>query len=225
MISKKKTAFLLCAFLLALSLFTGCSKSESGVLMDLSSINTEKLPISTIQASLIYDPDDPRETVGVADYVFAGKVVNAEGTEYRHVVPMEDENGNVVETGIPYTHYTVQVIENLKGTLQTGEPIKLVKSGGIEQDQKSLCLYENDVLPRAGNTYIFRAYTQEDGSLLVSGPVSNIPLSAKTSSEIAESQEYQKYEDAVKHQIIPESAKNDPGTAVSIYDAKAKRTE
>lgn len=222
MISKKKTAFLLCAFLLAVSLFTGCRKSESGVLTDLSGIDPAKLPVSTIQSSLIYDPDDPREAVGAADYVFAGKVVKVEGTEYRYVVPMEDENGNTVETGVPYTHYTVQVMENLKGALQTDEPIPLVKSGGIEQDQKYLCLYENDVLPEAGNIYMFRAYTQEDGSLLISGPASNIPISAKTSSGIVKSQEYQKYEDTVKHPIIPESVKNDPASAVSIYDKKAK---
>lgn len=222
MISKKKTAFLLCAFLLAVSLFTGCSKSESGVLTDLSGIDPAKLPVSTIQSSLIYDPDDLREAVGAADYVFAGKVVKVEGTEYRYVVPMEDENGNTVETGVPYTHYTVQVMENLKGALQTDEPIPLVKSGGIEQDQKYVCLYENDVLPEAGNIYMFRAYTQEDGSLLISGPASNIPISAKNSSGIVKSQEYQKYEDAVKHPIIPESVKNDPAPAVSIYDKKAK---
>lgn len=225
MISKKKTAFLLCTFLLILSLFTGCGKSESGTLTDLSSIDTAKLPVYSIQASFIYDPDDLQEAVGVADYVFAGKIVNNEGTEYRHVVPMEDKNGNVVETGTPYTHYTVQVIENLKGTLQTDEPIKLVKSGGIEQAQKYLCLYGNDVLPETGSTYIFRAYTQEDGSLLVSGPDSNTPISAKTASGIVKSQEYQKYENAVKHQIVPEDAKNDPSAAVSVYDTKAKRVE
>lgn len=141
---------------------------------------------------------------------------------------MEDENGNVVEIGTPYTHYTVQVVENLKGTLQTEQTIRLVKDGGIEQNQKFLCLHEDDVLPEAGSAYIFRAYTQEDGSLLVSGPNSNIPLSAKTSNEIVKSQEYQTYEDAVKRQIIPElvkKARDDSSSAVSIYDAKETRAE
>lgn len=228
MISKKKTVFLFCTFLLLLSLFTGCGQSESGALIDLSGVDAAKLPISTVQASFVYDPDNPREAVGAADYVFAGKVVSNDGTEYQHVVPMEDENGNVVEIGTPYTHYTVQVVENLKGTLQTEQTIRLVKDGGIEQNQKFLCLHEDDALPEAGSTYIFLAYTQEDGSLLVSGPNSNIPLSAKTSNEIAKSQEYQTYEDAVKRQIIPElvkKARDDSNSAVSIYDAKETRAE
>lgn len=61
MISKKKV--LLCTFLLALGLFTGCGQSESGALIDLSGVDAAKLPLSTVQASFVYDPDNPREAV------------------------------------------------------------------------------------------------------------------------------------------------------------------
>ncbi|WP_052404896.1 hypothetical protein [Bacillus rubiinfantis] len=34
-------------------------------------------------------------------------------------------------------------------------------------------MYEDDTLPEEGKAYVFLAYTQDDGSLLVSGPNSN----------------------------------------------------
>lgn len=225
MVSKKITAFFLCSTLLVGSLLTGCGTSEKSSLTDLSNIDVRKLPINTIQASFICDPDNPREVAGAADYIFAGKVISNDGTEYQYVAPLEDENGNIVETGVPYTHYTVQVIENIKGALQEEEPISLVKSGGIEQNQKSISLYENDCLPEAEKAYIFVAYTQEDGSLLVSGPNSNTLIPVEAPNKIVKSQEYKKYKEAAAHQIVPEAIKNAPGTTVSIYDKKYEKTE
>lgn len=225
MISKKTAVFSLCTIFLTLSLLGGCGASENTARTDFSNVEAGKLPVSTIQASFVYNPYNLNESVGIADYVFAGKVVSNDGTEYRYPVPLEDENGNVVETGTPYTHYTVQIIENIKGVLQTEKAIPLVKDGGIEQNRKSICLHEDDILPEVGENYIFRAYTQEDGSLLISGPNSNIPLSAKTSKGIVKSQEYQTYENAVKHQIVPKNTKRDSDELISIYDAKAKRME
>lgn len=223
MTSKKSILLFLCVVLPFVCVITGCSTSEKSASTDLSHIDTEKLPISTIHASYIYNVHDLREAAGAADYIFAGKVISNDGTEYRYTAPMEDKNGNIVETGVPYTHYTVQVIENIKGTLQEEKPISFVKSGGIEQNQKSVSLYEEDLLPEAEKTYIFLACVQEDGSLLVSGPNSNTPIPTENSDKIAKSQEYKKYEDAVEHQIIPEALKMDSGTAVSIYDKKYEK--
>lgn len=232
MISKKAVAFSLCTILMALSLLGGCGASENKERTDLSGIETGKLPVSTMQASFVYNPHNLYESVGVVDYVFAGKVVSNDGTEYQDVVPREDKEGNIIEIGSPYTHYTVQIIENIKGTLQTEKAICLVKDGGVAQNRKSVYLHEEDMLPETGKTYIFRAYTQEDGSLLVSGPNSNIPISAKNSSGIVKSQEYQTYEEAVKHQIVPDivkKSKDDSNSTVSIYDKhyeeKASSTE
>lgn len=225
MISKKSILFFLCTALLSACLITGCGASEESGLEDLSNMDAGKLPVSTMQASYICNLDDPREAAGAADYVFAGTVIRGDRTEYRHPVPMEDENGNTVELGAPYTHYTVQVMENIKGALQKDNPINVVKSGGIEQNKKSVSLYEDDFLPEAEKTYIFLAYVQEDGSLLVSGPNSNILIPAEASDQIAKSQEYKTYKEAVEHQIIPEALKANSGAAISIYDEQYKKSE
>lgn len=51
--------------------------------------------------------------------------------------------------------------------------IVLQKQGGIREDGSAYDVFEDDQLPEVGNIYIFTAYTQDDGSLLVAG---GIPL-------------------------------------------------
>ncbi len=82
----------------------------------------------------------------------------------------ENEVGTQTELTKPYTKYSVEVIENLKGELSQEEPITITKKGGITKDGKFCDLYESDVLPVNGNEYVFYIYAQEDGRNLVSGP-------------------------------------------------------
>lgn len=169
-------------------------------------INPSSLPVMTIHGSFVYDPSNIYESVGIVDYVFVGTVVSNNGTIYKDITPIENEDGTVGEVGNPYTNYTIQVSSNIKGNLQTDEPINILKQGGISQDGTEVYLFEDDSLPEAGQTYIFLAYAQPDGSLLISGPNSNIPVTdgvllnntdAKTNSTIAA------YLDAYEHEIIP----------------------
>ena len=117
------------------------------------------------------------ELAGDADYVMIGKVVEELGVKYEFPIMTENEDGTPKELSKPYTEYSVEVIENLKGELSQEEPIIISKDGGITKDGKFCDLYESDTLPVEGNEYVFYVYAQEDGRNLVSGPNSSIPLS------------------------------------------------
>ncbi|MNH38937.1 hypothetical protein D3C79_1000410 [compost metagenome] len=56
-------------------------------------------------------------------------------------------------------------------------------------------------MPVEGRYYIFNTYNQPDGSILISGPNSNIELNINSKSEILSSEEYKKYVEAVKNEV------------------------
>ena len=105
--------------------FTGCASKNNASQLN---TNVSNLPIHQMHASFVYDTDNIREAVGICDYVFVAKVVSCDGTEYRNVITTEDEKGNPKEVGSPYTNYTIQVLENIKGELITDKPIPIVKN-------------------------------------------------------------------------------------------------
>lgn len=153
----------------------------------------KNLPIYTQSASFVYDTESIEESIGMVDYVFIGRVTSEEKTEYQDVSEVTDESGNKIKSGEPYTIYNVKVLKNIKGDLKDNITIK--KEGGIMMDKSAVVLFENDVLPEVKQKYMFLAYAQEDGSLLVSGPNSNICLNDKNMKKIA-----QKYEKAFKNE-------------------------
>lgn len=214
---KKKTALLSILFILSI-VFTGCSPANSSQSGTESNVDVSSLPTYAMRASFVYDTDNIQEAVGISDYVFIGEVVSCDGTEYRNIITMEDENGNPKEVGSPYTNYTVNVLENIKGELVTEQPIKLTKQGGVSQTQDAVYVFENDELPIANNTYVFLTYAQKDGSLLVSGPYSNILLNTADTYAITSSSEYEKYKEAVENEIIPV----DRERFTSIYEVAAE---
>ena len=150
-----------------------------GVVLSLASCgNREKeIEISEVMGCYTIDVYSYEELAGNADYVMIGKVVDELGVDYKWPVMKENEDGTQTELTKPYTKYSVEVIENLKGELSQEEPITITKKGGITKDGKFCDLYESDVLPVNGNEYVFYIYAQEDGRNLVSGPNSSIPLS------------------------------------------------
>ncbi|WP_261807221.1 hypothetical protein [Lapidilactobacillus luobeiensis] len=173
----------------------------------------------TIQADYNIDVSDPQAVVGSGNYVFVGKVTELTGTTYENKVPVERKDGSVEYIGSAYTQYQVQVLTNLKNELITTAPIDLAKAGGIREDKTAYDLFENDTLPQKGKTYLFIAYAQQDGSLLVTGANSNILLDDDASdttsvAKIKTTAVYQKYTQAVAQQ------KKDPDTEprVSDYD-------
>ncbi len=150
----------------------------------------DEIPISRVAGSFIIDVYDQRELIGSADYVFVGEVISKDGYEYRDPVTI-DEDGKTVTLTSPYTIYTVQVLENIKGNLRTDTSIPIAKDGGLSEDGSCYVLYENDEFPVENELYIFYAYAQQDGSLLLAGPNSNIKIeypndNAEYSSDSAE---------------------------------------
>lgn len=106
----------------------------------------------------------------------------------------------------------IQVLENIKGELITDKPIPIVKQGGISEKQDAIYLFENDSLPSENSIYIFLAYAQEDGSLLISGPNSNVMCndsnmysinSVSEEKSVTEYDEFITYKDANDNEIIP----------------------
>lgn len=160
-------------------------------------VDVSDLPVYAMKADFVYDTEDINESVGIVDYVFLGEVVSEDGTTYEDVVMMEDERGKLVEEGTPYTHYSVMVKENIKGELLKEESIEITKHGGVTQDQKSVTLFEEDCLPEIGKQYIFLAYAQADGSLLISGPNSNVLADSKKGEVVVE-----EYEEAVENEEV-----------------------
>lgn len=171
----KKISCYICFGLVCIMLIFGFQATRKSKSV---SADDSVIPISRIQGSFVINVDDQRELAAFADYVFVGEVLKNEGYEYRHPVAMEDGNGNEIMRGSPYTNYTVQVLENIKGNLIMDKGIPIVKEGGLSEDGSCYEMFEDDELPVEKGIYIFYAYAQKDGSLLLSGPNSNIKIDA-----------------------------------------------
>lgn len=211
MIKNKKKNTLLLALVFSVALIvTGYFVANT----NLSNVDISKLPVYPMRATFVYDTNNVKEAVGICDYVFIGEVVSCDGTQYKNIITMEDENGKPKEVGSPYTNYTINVMENIKGELITEESIKITKQGGVSKNRDAVYVFENDELPVANNTYIFLAYAQKDGSLLVSGPNSNVLLNTTGTYSSTSNTEYTEYKEAVENEINPVERKR----YTSIYD-------
>lgn len=131
---------------------------------------TGDLPVEHLLGDFAVDVNSPYEVVGFADYYFIATVDETVSTSYRNEVTVESETGGTRSVATPYTDYSVSVLRNIKGTLPKGEPISITKAGGISQDEKSVVIYEDDMLLEPGKTYAMAASVQKDGTLLISGP-------------------------------------------------------
>lgn len=187
---------------------------DMSTLVNKDDVDLNKIPISEVHGSYVIDPDNIYEKIGFADYVFIGKVIDNRGTMYLNPVEVQDSGE---KRGRPHTIYSVEVVDNIKGSLSKNEPIELIKEGGINEDNTLIYLSENDVLPIVEQFYIFIGIAQEDGSLLVAGPNSNIPLNVNTRQAVLTSQDYKTYVDGFKNQIV-----YDRERAVSTYDVSEK---
>ena len=148
-----------------------------GIALSLAGCGNKEIEISEVMGCYTIDVHSYEALAGNADYVMIGKVVDELGVDYKWPVMKENEDGTQTELTKPYTKYSVEVIENLKGEFSQEEPITITKDGGITKDGKFCELYERDVLPVKGNEYVFYVYAQEDGRNLVVGPNSSILLS------------------------------------------------
>ncbi|ARM73318.1 TPA_asm: cell surface protein [Listeria monocytogenes] len=171
-----------------------------------TAVAKKEIPIYAIYSDYALDVDNPNEVVGDADFVFVGKVKKELETIYKNKTPMEQEDGTIEYIGEAYTHYEIEVISNLKNSLDTNKVITIEKQGGLREDGSAYDVFEDDQLPEAGGVYIFNAYKQDDGSLQVAGANSTIILDEKnnhidTEKEVIKTEEYKTYEDAVENQL------------------------
>ena len=137
-----------------------------------------ELPVEYMEAMMAYDTTNLSEVVGFMDYVFVAKVMEGSEPWYKVFSTWINPESGKEETrfSLPRTPYLVQIIKNVKGELPVGETIEITKDGGVNEDQTFLLLFQADSMPKPGQIYLFTALTQSDGSLMVTGPGSNIPL-------------------------------------------------
>ena len=120
------------------------------------------------RVSMVINETDMYEYVGLVDYVFVVTVVNV----VSNVIP------NAPDISVDdLSTYGIRVDKNLKGRL--AERIECSKHGGLTRDGTML-LYCSDNrcdtgLPEPGGQYIFMAYAQSDGSLVLSEFFDNRP--------------------------------------------------
>ena len=145
----------------------------TAIAFDTRSSEDEEIPGPQIIVCPAFDPYNLPEFTGSVDYVFVAKVSKVDGV----VSPSPDFYSQIV--------YSAQVVENIKGELITGQPIHFKRAGDLSKGGKYYPIIFNDVLPEVGQTYIFYAYAQPDGSLLMSGETSATPLTSLNYLEAA----------------------------------------
>lgn len=150
-----KLAILCSVFCATVLVCSGCSVDTA---KDISTY-----PVTYVNASYSVDRDDLHSFLEEADYVFVGHVDAMKGTTFGY-------------TDLPETKYEITVLENLKSELVTGVPIPMMKTGGVDEGNGVVVLETGDFLPEVGKDYIFLAYAQENGSLLIVGYGANVPL-------------------------------------------------
>lgn len=62
----------------------------------------------------------------------------------------------------PETIYAVRVVENLKGELEKDSVVEVTKVGGLNRSNRRYVLFENDILPSVGSTYVFSSRVSID---------------------------------------------------------------
>lgn len=142
-------------------------------------LKEEKYEISTISTSYAFDHDDYLYYLREVDYVFTGEIEEIVGTDYKD---KDEINGKKIST--PYTKYRVNVLKSIKGDVSKGEEVLVTKLGGLSENKEEYYLLEEDNIPKERECYIFMAYAQENGELLVAGKNSTIETNAGNTTKI-----------------------------------------
>lgn len=175
-------------------------------------IDASKLETRYMSAIFAVDMNNPKEVVGNATHVFVGYVKQKEETYY-----MEH---------FPYTRYSVEVVDSIKGGLAVGQIVTVDKEGGIAEDKSCLFLYREDILPEEGQYYVFLTRGGRNGDIYTaSGMNTTVLLDMEETKELAaaavwgsisaaedmqnaiadilsDSSVYQTYLDAYENQIV-----------------------
>ncbi len=163
---------------------------------------------------------DPREVVGVSDYVFVGYV--QEIHDYHTEKSSRDFPEIVSYYQLPFTECQVKIVASIKGELEEGNEFSFYKVGGIVESRSCILLLEKDIMPEQGKYYIFTGLAHADGTMTGGGTNGTIELEAGIDeSNIEESKIYQTYLDAYENQIPPDIESSYPDflcTADKNYD-------
>lgn len=143
----------------------------------------KNLPISYTAASYAYDTSTPEKAIGLADYAFVAKINGIVRTEYRYpsTVYRDGEEKVVYD---PYTVYSVEVIDNIKGEVIKTKNLEVVQHGGITSDGSQIVLMEGMDLLKVGEYYILLPYTASDGRLGISNSTSIVNLGVPSENEV-----------------------------------------
>ncbi len=160
---------------------------------------------------------DPREVVGVSDYVFVCRVI--EMHDYVHEKSGRDFPEVIYYYDMPFTECIVEIVKNIKGTLNEGAETSFYKVGGINHSKTAIYLDEDDIMPEVGKYYIFTGMAHPDGTMTGGGTNGTIALEdGIDKNNLETSAIYQKYVDAYNNQIKPSS------NAINmVYYAKADK--
>mgnify|MGYP003571760643 CR=1 FL=1 len=167
-----------------------------------------ELEVHYIHGQYALDMDNPYEVVGFSDYVFVAKVEEKIRTLYEysdidyrlHIYRM---------SGWPNTHYSIKVVENIKGDIVKDIPITLEQFGGISLDRKYIMLMENDTFLEPETYYVIVANSQKDGGLLLNSPNGYRQLEISNENEIMSSKEFKEFVDYYENEIKYERERYD----------------
>ena len=183
----------------------------SVVIMNSNSTDYEQktfngLPINSSSAFWGYDTSTPEKAIGSSDYAFIAKVNKILRTEYTHINPTETKT-----LSTPYTIYEIEVVENIKGELDTSKPIEFKQFGGLEEDGKSYTFIEGGSLLNEGEYYIIMASTWADRNgedIETSNPDTIVSL-GKNYNPLSRNNTVAQYKLAYENEQVPESLKNE----------------
>jgi hypothetical protein len=150
---------------------------------------SNELPISIVYPFCVFDINVIENVIGYSDYVFVGKVVGYKQT-------------TIDASGMPNTTYFVEVIENIKGSLTAEEEIELIKSGGLDENYKSIVLYESDIMPKINEYYVFSVYGLQSGGIKAEGLNTTIKIENTENYKIDE--EYLRFVEAYENEVVYE---------------------
>lgn len=193
----------------------------SAVVMNSNSTNYEAktfngLLVNISSAFWGYDTSTPEKAIGCSDYTFVAKVNKILRTEYTHINPTEAKT-----LSTPYTIYEIEVVENIKGELDTSKPIEFKQFGGLEEDGKSYTFIEGGSLLNEGEYYIIMASTwaNKNGEDIETSNPDTIVSLGKDYNTFARNNTVAQYKLAYENEQVPETLKSEE-KALSKYDVK-----
>lgn len=183
------------------------------------------LPVNYTHATFAYDTSTLPKAIGSSDYAFLCKVNKIIRTEYKNPVEVEVDTENTKIVYDPYTVYSITVVKNIKGNLQTDSEIELLQYGGINYDKKSYTFLEGSEYLSEGEYYVLMPDAMsEKGEIEVADKNKIFPIGNDIDLEKTKSGEniLSKFSQALKNQEIPLTAegKKIKNNYASKYDIK-----